>query len=195
MTFIFSLKALILTYTMSRKKSVVKHYDETSRFYDELYFPEQLKKHVIALSLVNPDLGAKVLDVGCGTGLLLEKLAQIDHLAVGVDISRNMLEVAKHRVDKGVMLVVADAEALPFKNESFEAVFLITVLQNLSNPVKGLKEAFRVLNRGGKAFITFLKKAEGSSRFRQRLKISGFKVETILDLEGIPDLMTLCVKV
>ena len=180
---------------MSRKKSVVKHYDEASRFYDELYFPEQLKKHVIALSLVNPDLGAKVLDVGCGTGLLLEKLAQIDHLAVGVDISRNMLEVAKHRVDKGVMLVVADAEALPFKNESFEAVFLITVLQNLINPVKGLKEAFRVLNRGGKAFITFLKKAEGSSRFRQRLRRSGFKVETILDLEGIPDLMILCVKV
>lgn len=93
------------------------------------------------------------------------------------------------------MLLIADAEALPIKSDCLNIVFSITVLQNLAEPMEGLKEAYRVLKKDGRAFITIPKKVEKGLAFKKKVEEVGFTVEEILDLEDVPDLIGMFLKV
>ena len=90
--------------------------------------------------------GSKVLDVGCNSGEFLKLLQEKGCDAVGVDISEPLLEIAK---GKGLNVIKADAETLPFPDQSFDVVILREVLVHLHDPVKALKEIKRVLKPSG----------------------------------------------
>jgi SAM-dependent methyltransferase len=77
-----------------------------------------------------------VLDVGAGDGLITHLLGTkgIEYEAKGVRLAQ----------EKGVDVIQGDAYALPFKNDSFEAVTMIDVLEHFETPEKALKEARRV---------------------------------------------------
>jgi ubiquinone/menaquinone biosynthesis C-methylase UbiE len=97
--------------------------------------------------------GKRVLDVGVGTGFLSIMLAEMGHHVVGVDLSEDMLEVARGKMkDKGLKfaLEIGDAENLPFDNGSFDAVVNRAVLWTLPDPKKALSEWKRVLKPKGK---------------------------------------------
>jgi len=176
------------------KRRVAQLYDRSSRLYDRLYLYEQRRKHGIALSYLKPKRGDLALDVGCGTGLLLKDLVKLGCLAVGVDISKGMIKRARRRVSRSAYLVMADAEALPFKDGVFHEVFITTVLQNLPRPLEGLKEAYRVLRSEGRCFVSVPKKAKVSSKLKGLLRRAKLKVEELLDLEGDADIMASCIK-
>ncbi|MCX8204147.1 MAG: methyltransferase domain-containing protein [Candidatus Nezhaarchaeota archaeon] len=179
---------------MARRVSTPKYYDELSRSYSELYGPEQLRKHTLALSLVETSRGAVILDVGCGDGSLISMAAGKCSLAVGVDSSRRMVKLAWRRLKRRACLVLADAESLPFRDGSFDAAFVITVLQNLSSPRRGLSEVRRVLKGGGVCVATWLKKAKLKHSFEGLLRGAGLRPIKLLDLEGVQDLMSLSIK-
>lgn len=64
-----------------------------------------------------------ILDVGCGTGAVLSAIAKRKHndvILAGIDISPEMIEVAKKRVKEKADLRVGDAEDLPWKDNSFD---------------------------------------------------------------------------
>ena len=84
-----------------------------------------------------------VLDIGCGDGLLMEKLRDIKGLEVGgVDISSTAVDICKGR---GLECIKADiTESLPFKDNSFDNVLLIDVLEHLFQPAEVLREANRI---------------------------------------------------
>ena len=90
--------------------------------------------------------GKDVLEVGCGTGLVLRHIAQFAKSAKGVDLSPGMLEHAKAR---GLDVEEASATELPFKDESFDVVCSFKVLAHVPEITKALTEMARVTRPGG----------------------------------------------
>jgi ubiquinone/menaquinone biosynthesis C-methylase UbiE len=124
-------------------------YDRRWRFYTEGTHRETLAR------LDLPD-GCSVLELGCGTGSLIVPLLKRwprCHL-VGVDISQQMLEVARRRVGPEIGLTRADAHILPFRESSFDLIVCCNSFHFLSLPTVALAEMRRVLRRGGRILIT-----------------------------------------
>jgi ubiquinone/menaquinone biosynthesis C-methylase UbiE len=87
-----------------------------------------------------------VLEVGCGTGHFTRWLREQGLAAVGLDLSQEML--AKAQTLDGLLLVRADAHRLPFPDDTFDVVALVTTLEFLEAPEEAVAEALRVTRRG-----------------------------------------------
>ncbi len=106
-------------------------------------YADTLEKELF-LKLVRPKSGQSVLDIGCGTGHNLAFFKELELKAAGIDASKPMLAIASKKLGPDAELHWGHAEALPFDNDSFDIVTLITVLEFVSDPTKVLKEAGRV---------------------------------------------------
>lgn len=128
---------------------LASRYDIRWKFYVEVSIRETLRRLHVA-----PE--DHVLDIGCGTGAFLESLALASPRVqlTGVDLSRDMLEIARRRLGAAADLKQAHAETLPFG----EAVFDIEVSTNafhfIRRPVAALQEISRVLKPSGRIVIT-----------------------------------------
>ncbi len=96
--------------------------------------------------------GKRVLEAGCGTGLILARLAEIAKEAVGVDQSPGMLATARAR---GLDVYEADLVALPFDDASFDTVCSFKVLAHVENIRAALAELARVTKPGGHLVLEF----------------------------------------
>lgn len=101
--------------------------------------------------------GLRLLDIGCGPGWLTVKYAQAGAEVTAIDLTDAAVRITKSvltamSVDANVQ--VANAECLPFDNESFEIVVSSGVLHHTPDPMKGFSEAFRVTVPGGIGRIT-----------------------------------------
>lgn len=96
---------------------------------------------------------ARVLDVGCGTGVLTRVLARHPNVAavVGVDPAPGLLAKARELAADlpNVTFAEADGRALPFDSSSFGVVIFDSTLSHVPEPERALAEAFRVLRPGG----------------------------------------------
>lgn len=100
--------------------------------------------------------GARVLEIGCGTGELLADLAAREDLrlrVLGLDLSADMLERARARA-RDAALVRGDGERLPFAARSFDALLLKGCLHHLRDHAGFLAEARRVLRAGGRLVLS-----------------------------------------
>lgn len=91
--------------------------------------------------------GKQVLEVGCGTGLVLERVQAFAAGAKGVDLSPGMLEKAAAR---GLDVREADATQLPFEDESFDVAYSFKVLAHVPDFRGALAEMARVVRPGGR---------------------------------------------
>jgi len=110
-----------------KKRRVIKGYDTTASIYDRRYAEEQAAKVEAALKNVRIEKEGLILDVGCGTGILFDHVAdQVDEI-VGLDFSKKCLLQAKERISnksvRNVQLILADADNMPFHNKVFSTVF------------------------------------------------------------------------
>lgn len=132
----------------------------TYRFYAPLYdlvFGRVLDhgRAVLAqqVSALNPE---SLLEVGVGTGLLLDRYPSTTRI-VGIDVSTEMLEIARGRIqalkDHSIDLLPMNAEQMSFADGSFECVTLPYVLSVTPNPEALIAEARRVCRKGGTIFI------------------------------------------
>jgi ubiquinone/menaquinone biosynthesis C-methylase UbiE len=87
-----------------------------------------------------------ILDVGCGTGHFTRWFGELGLEAVGLDLSRPMLDEAVSL--SGPVYLQGDALMLPFVSKPFDLVALITTLEFLPDPIQGLGEAIRVARQG-----------------------------------------------
>jgi ubiquinone/menaquinone biosynthesis C-methylase UbiE len=100
------------------------------------------------------------LDLGCGTGNLIIKIAKTfpESEIIGVDISTEILKIAKENVEKKVRnqeikFEIGNAENLPFPDDSIDLIVSSLSLHHWLNPSKALKEIYRVLGQEGKCVI------------------------------------------
>jgi ubiquinone/menaquinone biosynthesis C-methylase UbiE len=96
--------------------------------------------------------GKDVLEVGCGTGLVLERIAGFARSARGIDISPNMLEQARAR---GLDVALGDATALPFPDATFDVACSFKVLAHVRDIDTALAEMARVVRPGGFVLAEF----------------------------------------
>jgi len=96
--------------------------------------------------------GRDVLEVGCGTGLLLRRIAAFSRNAQGVDLSPGMLEKARAR---GLDVKLGSATDLPFPDESFDVACAFKVLPHVRDVERALAEMKRVVRPGGTILAEF----------------------------------------
>jgi ubiquinone/menaquinone biosynthesis C-methylase UbiE len=91
-----------------------------------------------------------ILDVGCGTGELLFQLkSRMNTELAGLDLSSNMLEVARKKLGNNADLRQGDAESLPWQASRFDLVLCTLSFHHYPQPVQALTEMWRVLKPGG----------------------------------------------
>ncbi len=166
---------------MEKKRELKKRYDSTAEIYDERYFEIQLKKfRAIKSEIENV---SRLLELGCGTGFFLEEFSRFSDEVYGVDFSIRMLEKARER-SSGSFLICADADNLPFKNQTFETVVSLTLLQNMPDPTLTFAEISRVLKKDGKVITSILAKKISPDEMENQMNSANLKP---LRIEKIPE--------
>ena len=144
----------------TKTEKVRKHYDTVADTYDHhndhrrgKKYHTQLSNHIIKAL---PE-GGNLLDIGCGTGLFVEKYIQNGGCGTGLDISVKMVAKARLRCPD-CEFIVGTGEKLPFEDRSFDAVSSVLVFSYVRDPVAMLSEVYRVLKPGGSVALCTLGK-------------------------------------
>lgn len=148
---------------LSKKEQVADMFNNIAGKYDFLNHFLSLgidkgwrKKAIAEIAKVKPE---RILDVATGTGDLAIEAAKLGpEDIVGIDIAAQMLDVGRKKLkekslDKLISMRVGDSEALPFEDDSFDAITCAYGVRNFENLEAGLKEMNRVLRPGGKLAI------------------------------------------
>lgn len=138
----------------------------SGNFYDDKYYsklnpedkierraliksPEQLFLETV----FSPRPGEKVLDVGCGPGIILGMLEETGADLWGIDISENAVEIAKKRVSKPAQIICGSADPLPFGDGAFDHILAWGVIEHFPSIASILKEMARCVKVGGHVII------------------------------------------
>src|SRR5438094_230871 len=108
------------------------------------------------VDLAAPAKNEQVLDVGTGTGLVAHLVGPRVNpgLVIGIDLSSNMLSIARSRMAKNIQFVGMAAENLVFRPATFDLVTMGETLAYLADPTEALAEANRVLRTGGRLAVS-----------------------------------------
>ena len=105
------------------------------------------------VELLDPKQGQKILDLGCGTGDLAQKLYNLGVNIAGIDKSENMVTQARSKYPN-IKFMVQDATELDYHNE-FDAVFSNATLHWVKPPIQALRCIFKSLKQGGRFVAEF----------------------------------------
>ncbi len=97
--------------------------------------------------------GARVADLGCGSGAFTELLRRRGYQSIGLDISPKLVALGRHKYP-GLELIEGDAENLPFESASLDGVLLSGLVHHFPDPRRLAGEVKRVLRNGGR-FVAF----------------------------------------
>ena len=171
------------------KKRALTGYSAGFSAYDQVYGEEQRMKYERCSRHLLGGGEKTILDCGCGTGMLLERLAGQSRFLVGVDYSRAMLQLARTRagVASNVCLVCADADNLPFESETFDEVVSFTMLGNMPNIDETIREIARVARNGAQILLSFIKKNITTAEVLASLEAACVNVREFVDEESLKD--------
>lgn len=138
----------------NRYKQIEKYYDDYSTWYDE----ERIEGYYSFINHIEIDAvrkygtNKKILEIGCGTGIILNQTSKFSKEAWGIDLSPEMVEVTK---SKGLNAKVSSATKLPFKDNSFDVVYSFKVLAHIPDIEQAICEIIRVTKPGGTLILEF----------------------------------------
>jgi ubiquinone/menaquinone biosynthesis C-methylase UbiE len=150
-----------------------------------------LERKLLA-DLMRPERRESLLDVGCGTGYFSFHFHQLGLKVTGLDSSEDMFDVARSKIEgkRGIEFISGEATNLPFPDNSFDIVTLITSLGFIKEPHKAIKEAFRVARK--KVVIGTLNKYSGWALYRRiegLFKPTVYKEARFYSLKGLRNLV------
>ena len=130
----------------------------------EWYFEERERDYAfvtqkaLVLKMFDKD-GGKVLDIGCGPGVMAHDLLKRGCTVWGIDASEKMIALAKAKMEKmgdtsRAHFSVGDIENLEFPDAEFDAVICMGVLEYLLSDLKAIEEMARVTKPGGTVIVT-----------------------------------------
>jgi demethylmenaquinone methyltransferase / 2-methoxy-6-polyprenyl-1,4-benzoquinol methylase len=143
--------------------SIVGHYDLLNGI---LSFGLDRRWRRLTVEAVHPGFGARILDLGCGTGDLTTRVAEAGARPVGVDLSHRMLAEASRKLGPGTPLVRGSAFELPFVDGSFQGAVSGFVLRNLAELPRAFAELARVVEPTGR--IALMDITEPPNRLARR---------------------------
>jgi len=169
---------------MSKQESINifdNHVDKYDQWFDTHHWVFQ--SEVLALERLLPRR-ANAIEVGVGTG----RFASSFNIRIGIDPSENMLKLAKER---NIGVVQGVAEALPFLNESFNLVLMVTTICFLEDIKKSFREIHRILIPGGQLVIGFIDKLSplGKKYLQEKDTSKFFKQATFYSPEELTALL------
>jgi len=153
-----------MTGTAAQNKNPDKNQDKSKEiaFFDahaksdeyDVFTPESNERLIAAFQrLSGLPAGARVADLGCGSGVFTELLRRRGYRSVGLDISPKLVELGRGKCP-GLELIEGDAENLPFENASLDGVLLSGLVHHFPDPRRLAAEVKRVLKSGGR-FVAF----------------------------------------
>ena len=187
----------------ARSEQAARYFAEQAEDWDRirsLHVPEERVEAALR-DIIGKKTFHAVLDLGTGTGRMLELMAPFAQRAVGVDQSPAMLNVARARIEhaglRNAQLRQGDIYALPVEHDAYDLVVVHQVLHYLDDPARALREAVRTLRPGGRIVIIdfapheleFLREKHAHRRLGfSPEEISGLLQECGLDIEDKRDL-------
>ena len=143
------------------KELVQQHWNGRAATFDDesqhgIHTDDQRERWLSVLRERIGDEPRRVLDVGCGTGVVSLLLAELGHDVTGVDFAPEMLERARakaRRTDRSVAFYRGDAEALAVPDDAFELVTARHLVWTLPNPAEAIREWQRVVEPGGRILL------------------------------------------
>ncbi len=147
---------------LRREKSKIffdKLATSTTEIQEQVLNPEIYKPYLLELLPKKINL---LMDLGCGSGILIHEYLQRSKKVIGIDASSQMLEVARKNFanNKKVDLIQANVENLPFVKNQVDVVVASMVLHHISNPALVFLEASKILKTNGLLCIVDLLKHE-----------------------------------
>jgi 2-polyprenyl-3-methyl-5-hydroxy-6-metoxy-1,4-benzoquinol methylase len=121
-------------------------------FMKDGYFAQDLGKPLFSRLMPNSLAGKNVLEIGCGLGSHTETLCRLGATVTSIDLAPMSIKITKRRLKlKGLKakVIEADAENLPFSDESFDYVWSWGVIHHSPNTIRCARELDRVLKPGG----------------------------------------------
>lgn len=154
---------------------ITKHPVGSRGFFDDLdqYHFEKLH-HLLRLVDFDGYKGKKVLEVGCGAAVDLARFAKGGAIATGVDLAPSAIELARANFQQQGLrgeFHVADGEALPFGDNSFDLVYAHGVVQYTADPKKLVEECRRVLKPGGEAIFQVYNRVSWLNALSKLMKV------------------------
>ena len=174
-------------------------FNEKAKEYDGWY-KSKMGKFVddveteLAFKMFTPVKGMRVLDVGCGTGNFSVKLARMGCEVVGLDISQDMLDIARKKAqDKNmdIQFLLGDVYDLKFDDSEFDAVFSMAAFEFIKEAPKAYKEMMRVLKPQGQLLIGTIHR---NSSWGQLYMSKAFQEDSVFrhaDFKSLEDLIAL----
>ncbi|TVL64675.1 class I SAM-dependent methyltransferase [Brachyspira hyodysenteriae] len=132
-----------------------EHFNKQASIYDEkdtIYYSKygKISCNYVSEYLKNIDYN-KLLDIGCGTGYLINMLKKYKATAefYGLDLSEEMINISKSKNIKDAEFILGSANKLPFNDNTFDIVTCIQSFHHYPYPDEAMKEVYRVLIKGG----------------------------------------------
>lgn len=142
-----------------RQERAVDYFSRNAASWDEIRSLHVADKAVetALLKLIGKRPFQSMLDLGTGTGRLLEILSPLYRRGIGIDMSREMLAVARANLDRAGIATAqvrqGDIFAPPVERDSFDLVTIHQVLHYLDDPARAVREAARLLRPGGRLVV------------------------------------------
>ncbi|MFQ6068205.1 MAG: class I SAM-dependent methyltransferase [Candidatus Bathyarchaeia archaeon] len=172
----------------------MRHYNYTAHMYNLRYREEQNLKIKAAIENLEFNSQVSILDLGCGTGLLLSKIHEMAKMIVAIDMSKCMLKETDPFVKRSrcIHFILADADYIPLRNSYFDMVFAITLLQNMPNPHDTLQEVKRITKNDALIIVTGLKNYFSEHSFVKLLKDADLKLKWLKTDDGLKCYIATC---
>jgi len=123
-----------------------------------------------------PSPGERTIDVGCGEGRVTRDLAARGHRVIGVDASPTLIRMARE-ADPTNPYMLCDAAALPFRDGSFDLAIFYNSLMDFDDMEGSLREAARILRRGGRLCASVTHPLQDAGNFASRSEDAPFVIE------------------
>jgi ubiquinone/menaquinone biosynthesis C-methylase UbiE len=156
----------------SLRMGSVFDFGKVARQYDQWYATpggqahDRVQKMDVRHFLGPAGPGARLLDIGCGTGHWSRFFATLGYTVTGIDIALEMVQFARGRKMSGVSVHVAEATALPFQNASFDVVAAMATLEFVTEPEAVLREMARCVTSSGRMLVGSLNRLADINRER-----------------------------
>ncbi len=157
--------------------------------WEKNHHPER-DKILSLLSRLNFSGSERILDLGCGTGILfpfLAKLASKNARIIGIDFAENMAVEAVKKHNNRVQVVCGDIQNLPFPPNSIDLIVAFQVFPHVHDKKRALRQCWHVLRPGGELAIIHLQGSRELNAFHAEIggEISNHKLPQASELKGM----------